>query len=473
MEAGKKKASKKAPSPRSSGRPSAKEKAEKDDGTLNLDRRCQHLDLFEFPRVLEVLGKEIRHNTLSGAIEVRGGTEEGSSNEWHEMRRSESDNMLERFSDEFIKNIRSGETFTTVRASCGKDKWRQVISAYCHEHQVDPIIEWMDGLPEWDGNKRCRHLFANAFLLGPSPYLSAVSELLMRAIVSRQMFPGCQFDFIFSIHGAQGLGKSGFVGKITPGRHMDWHTDTVDFDASEEEFGRALLGNVTAEIPELAAAGRKSIQHIKKLITRRDDKFRNLYENQPTSHPRRIILFCTANPEPDRGFLPNDPTGNRRWIPVNADAAQEHKVFGCLKWRQENLYQHISDFWAENREQMWAEARAWVEANHNNGRPLLTLEGAINEEREDLCEWQAFASERTLQIKQTLEYLLEQDRHLNWQPGGFYIKDLRALDMAPDQRKMLDQDPSNRCISKALQMMGYTSARRKEGYYFWKKPEEG
>ena len=56
--------------------------------------------------------------------------------------------------------------------------------------------------------------------------------------------------------------------------------------------------------------------------------------------PRRFIMVATTNNETD---LPNDPSGNRRFVPIPATR---------------NLIGSIEEFIDRNREQLWAEGMA-------------------------------------------------------------------------------------------------------------------
>ena len=76
---------------------------------------------------------------------------------------------------------------------------------------------------------------------------------------------------------------------------------------------------------------------MKNFLTRQDDgSVRLAYRRNPETMLRRCVLIGTSN---DETPLPNDPTGNRRFVVVNL-----------------NKGSNVELYMTENRDQLWAEA---------------------------------------------------------------------------------------------------------------------
>ena len=112
----------------------------------------------------------------------------------------------------------------------------------------------------------------------------------------------------------------------------------------------SVLGRAIVEVSEMAGHRRAEIEHIKSFITRQDDGHVRLsYAMSTEPLPRRFIIVASTNNETD---LPNDPSGNRRFVPIKMTM---------------NKCGSVAKFLEQCREQLWAEAmgryRAGVRAN--------------------------------------------------------------------------------------------------------------
>ena len=95
------------------------------------------------------------------------------------------------------------------------------------------------------------------------------------------------------------------------------------------------------------------------------------YRSDPEPMPRRFALAATSN---DRSCLPSDPSGLRRFAPVELDA----KIINGK--RQSARFVH--DWIADNRLQLWAEALARYDAGISPVMPFELEMGAAAEQAE-------------------------------------------------------------------------------------------
>ena len=240
-----------------------------------------------------------------------------------------------------------------VEAAYGVKDLRRIkmaADAAMDAHQRDMLQEYLEGL-EWDGIPRIDTLLVRYLRAEDTPYTRAVTRKFMTAAVARGMDPGCKFDSVLTLIGAQGCGKSMFS-DILGG---DWYNDNIQ-TFTGKEASEQLRGVWIVEIPEVDRFSNKfEASAVKQFITRRDDIYRVPFERRTTPHPRRCVFIASTN-APD--FL-TDSTGNRRWWIVRCRATADERGADLGELRRE-------------RDQVWAEAVALWRA----GEPL-TLDAEL------------------------------------------------------------------------------------------------
>jgi len=214
-------------------------------------------------------------------------------------------------------------------------------------NSFNPVSEYLLGLA-WDGVPRLDKLYVDYLGAEDCPYVRAVTRKGLVAAVARIMDPGCKFDTMTVLSGRQGIGKSTLLA-ILGGR---WFSDSLrTFEG--KEAAELLQGLWILEIAELAAYGKSDIRTIKQFLSKTVDHYRAAYGRNTEEHKRKCVFFGTTN-EPD--YL-NDPTGSRRFWPVEAEAQKPTK----------SVMQDL----AGERNQIWAEAvRCWQQ-----GEPLILTPG--------------------------------------------------------------------------------------------------
>ena len=251
--------------------------------------------------------------------------------------------------------------------SWGREPFSDTLNALVFDREIDPFEEWLEALPPWDGAKRLSSLLPCLFG-APADELSAwAGRYLFVGGVQRSYDPGCKLDQIPVLIGEQGIGKSAFARAAVPPEMPDLFSDGLRWDMFEQKQVEATLGRVVCEISEMAGRSKAEIEHVKSFISRQDDGHVRLVWHRSTEHlPRRFVLIGTTNNPND---LPNDPSGNRRFVPITLS-------HGC----DVELYMDAI------REQLWAEAMV---AYHDHGlgaalpRSLHNAQRARAEEHRD------------------------------------------------------------------------------------------
>ena len=125
-----------------------------------------------------------------------------------------------------------------------------------------------------------------------------------------------------------------------PPDHSEWFSDGLHLADDPKVRAETLQGRVIVEAAEMAGTTRAELESLKSFLSRTDDgTVRLAYRRNPEPLPRRCLLVGTTNTDTP---LPNDPTGNRRFVPVRLPGGEPARV---------------ADYLGRNRNHLWAEAR--------------------------------------------------------------------------------------------------------------------
>lgn len=244
----------------------------------------------------------------------------------------------------------------------GKEKIMDGMITAARDNAIHPIRNYLEGL-EWDGVPRLDALLVDYLAAEDTPYTRAVTKKTFTAAVARVFEPGCKFDYVLTLAGPQGRGKSTLVAKMANG----WYTDSLAGIGTKEAY-EGLQGYWLIELGELAAMRKIEIETIKNFISKQVDSYRAAYGRRVEDHPRQCVFIGTTN---STAFL-RDDTGNRRFWPVRLlDQAPAKTVWG-------DLTQPVID-------QLWAEAVTLYRA----GEPLILppeLEANAQEQQRQFTE---------------------------------------------------------------------------------------
>lgn len=232
----------------------------------------------------------------------------------------------------------------------GKGKIDDAVSHAADTSPYDPLGEYLDALPAWDGVERIDGLLVDLMGAEDNPYVRAVTRKTLCAAVRRARHPGCKFDYMLILEGPQGLGKSSFFSLLAG----EWFTDSLSLDdiAHPKVAAEKLQGRWIAEVAELDGMAKASIERLKSFLTTAEDNYRAAYARRARGYRRRGIVVGTVNNLD--GYL-RDATGNRRFWPVRVARGLDRGALG-----------------PEAVAQIWAEAQTAEEAGE-----ALYLEGDV------------------------------------------------------------------------------------------------
>lgn len=203
-------------------------------------------------------------------------------------------------------------TITMEALSEGIEAWDKDVKRYVDSTWVadyDPIVDFLNQLPRWDGRD---HITALAQCVPTNnehwPHDFAV---WLRAMVAQWLGRNGQYGnaMVPLLIGAQGDGKSTFCRLLLPEALRDYYTDRIDFanrNSAEQMLTRFCLINID-EYDSLSARQNAFLKHI---LQKSDIKMRKLYDSQVQCRQRYATFIGTTNdPTPL-----TDTTGSRRFL---------------------------------------------------------------------------------------------------------------------------------------------------------------
>jgi len=195
-------------------------------------------------------------------------------------------------------------------ASIGKELMRDACLLVASRRRYDSGIEWLDA-QVWDGVPRVERFMHTHFGAADDEYTRAVGRYMWTGLAGRMLSPGCQLDMVIALQSRQGTGKSTGLQALAP--DPDYFTDGLSLHEDNDNFKRMMRGKVIVEIAEMAGLSKGDIDVVKRVITRKTEKWIEKYQIAETVFNRRCMLFASTN---NQEFLPPDETGQRRWLPV-------------------------------------------------------------------------------------------------------------------------------------------------------------
>ena len=186
-----------------------------------------------------------------------------------------------------------------------KDRIFDAVNVVATENKYHPVRDYLDACT-WDGVQRVETLLIDYLGAEDTDYTRAVTRKTLAAAVARIYNPGCKFDYMLTLRGRQGLGKSAIIAKLGGQWFSDSFTTVQGKDAYEQVLGVWLI-----EVGELAGMKKAEAETIKLFISKQSDRFRPAYGRRTQEFPRQCVFIGTTNEEQ---FL-RDTTGNRRfWV---------------------------------------------------------------------------------------------------------------------------------------------------------------
>jgi putative DNA primase/helicase len=215
----------------------------------------------------------------------------------------------------------------------GVQKIKDAIDIVLLKNSFHPVRDYLTSL-KWDGEERVDSLLIDYLGAEDSEYVRAVTRKALSAAVARIFEPGAKFDYVLTMVGKEGKGKSTLFDKLG----KSWFSDSFIGVQGKEAFEQ-LQGTWIVEMAELSAIKKAEIEAVKHFISKREDRYRVAFGRRVENFPRQCIFIGTTN---NQDFL-RGATGNRRFWPVAISEQAPTK----------DVFKDLTDY---EINQVWAEA---------------------------------------------------------------------------------------------------------------------
>ena len=195
--------------------------------------------------------------------------------------------------------------------------WDKDIRRYVNSEdieQYDPLNEFLESLPKWDGEDRVTPLAQRI----PTDYAEwpELFHLWMRSMVAMWLGKGQLTGnaLVPLLIGRQGCGKSSFCRILLPYNLRDYYNDRINFK-NENDLNLGLTSFGLINLDEFDKITQRQQIVLKYLVSTADLKYRPPYGKAYSEHRRFASFIGTTNE-----MMPlTDPSGARRFVCVRVE----------------------------------------------------------------------------------------------------------------------------------------------------------
>jgi len=246
-----------------------------------------------------------------------------------------------------------------LNRTCVDDAIKVVYSTHCY----DPVKDYVKSL-EWDGVKRIETLFIDLLEADDTELNRYMTKKWMIAGIKRVLHPGCKFDNILILTGAQGTGKSTICERLARGYYNYFSFDEISSENKDAKI--RLNSSWIAIFDELDSLSKKDQTTVKTFLSMTEDTVRKPYGREDVTMQRRCVFIGSTN----ESKMLNDDTGNRRfWVIDCKKTSRDSRVFNTMT--------------PDYVDQLWAEAYHCFKENPNQYLDIpYELQETFNKEQE-------------------------------------------------------------------------------------------
>ena len=237
---------------------------------------------------------------------------------------------------------------------CEKGNPKTEIQELIHSEEVcdhNPVKEYLDSLPKWDGQNHVAKLFSR--LPGITTEQHAFFAIWLRSAVAHwlQMDTLHGNECVPTLIGAQGCGKTTFVKRLLPPHLREYFLDHLNL-SNKFDKEMALTNNLLVNLDELEAIRPSQHAALKQTLSKSKVNGRPIYGASQEDKPRYASFVATTNnPHPL-----TDATGSRRYICLTIPKGQQIDNTGEIDYEQ--LYAQVlyevreqkAPYWFNNME---------------------------------------------------------------------------------------------------------------------------
>ena len=243
-------------------------------------------------------------------------------------------------------------SITMHALSQGIKCWDKDIRRYVNSNEIElynPMQDFLDHLPRWDGQDRVKPLALRVKTRYEEwPHLFS---LWMRSMVAMWLGKG-QFTgnaLVPLLIGRQGCGKSSFCRILIPRNLRLYYNDRINFK-NESDLNLGLTSFALINLDEFDKITQRQQIVLKYLVSTADLKYRPPYGTAYSAHRRYASFIGTTNEQ-----LPlSDPSGSRRFVCVSAEGNIDFETPLDYQQLYAQLRQEINDgerYWMSKEEE--------------------------------------------------------------------------------------------------------------------------
>lgn len=226
---------------------------------------------------------------------------------------------------------------------------KTLVTEQIHSNEValfDPIAQWLNGLPAWDGTDRIADLF------GRLPGISAEQVYWLSIWLRSAVAHWLKLDTVHgnesvpTLIGDQGCGKTVFCRRLLPEHLREYFLDHLNL-GNRFDRDMAFTNNLFVVLDELDQIKAGQQAALKQSLSKNTVNGRPIFGRaQMDRHRYASFLATTNNPRPL-----NDPTGSRRFICVRIPSGAIIDNETPIDYEQ--LYAQLVDEVAQRQLRWW------------------------------------------------------------------------------------------------------------------------
>ena len=223
---------------------------------------------------------------------------------------------------DITKEVRNSMTMQALME--GLNSWDKDMDRFIDSNEIkpyDPVNDYLDGLPKWDGKDRVKELAKR--VPNDDQDWTKNFHVWMRAMVANWMGKDGKHGNAYAplLIGGQGCGKTSFCNILMPRELRDYYIDRVDFK-NEKEVNMGMSSFALINIDEFDSMKKSQQATLKAFLSKSDIKMRAPYGKVFENRRRYASFIGTTNV-----FKPlTDPTGSRRFLCIMVKGAIDFKT---------------------------------------------------------------------------------------------------------------------------------------------------
>ena len=282
---------------------------------------------------------QFRQNVLNGKVEYVMKQADGTMGEYGPLTKKSLNSII----------LRAKENADEEMGNPQAD-----IKMYVDSDEVpkfDPIAEYLNSLPKWDGHNHVADLFCR--IPGISTEQLSFLAIWIRSVVAHwlQMDTLHGNEVVPTLIGAQGCGKTTFLRRLLPEHLRQYYLDHLNL-SNKFDKEMALTNNLLVNLDELDAIRPSQHASLKQALSKNKVNGRPIFGCAQEDRPRYASFVSTTNnPHPL-----TDATGSRRYICIQIPTGQFIDNSGNINYEQ--LYAQVlyelrelkAPYWFNNEE---------------------------------------------------------------------------------------------------------------------------